>query len=234
MDTSVPTTPADRARRLVLAASAAALILAPTLGSDEGFEDFDTEITPPDYAFAIWGPIFAGVAVNALQQAANPTAAVNRRTGWWLSASYSTNVLWSVAAQSHRYRYTPFLLPVAAGLAGTAYARTQTESGSGTAAYSTGLLFGWTSVAAIVNAFALRPRSGTAAPLAVVGGAAALSAVIAASRHSYTSIALAGGWALATSAANPSRRTRTRLLSAAGAALIVTATANRRQVHATR
>lgn len=66
--------------------------------------------------------------------------------------------------------------------------------------------------------------------MAVVGGAATLSAVIATSRPSYTSIALAGGWALATSAANPSRRPRTRLLSAAGAALIATATADRRKV----
>jgi hypothetical protein len=217
-------TRADRARRLAVVTSAAALVLIPNLGADEGFEDYDTEITPPDYAFAIWAPIFTGVAANAFQQAANPTLAVNRRTGWWLTAAYTTNVLWSLAAQSRRYRYTPYLLPVAAGLAGTAYFRAQD---SALPANSTGLLFGWTSVASIINTFALRPRSPRGAPLAVAGGAAALSAAIAASRSGYTSIALASGWGLATSAANPRRAAFTRLCNAAGVALIATATARR-------
>ncbi|MDG4833660.1 hypothetical protein O7627_30765 [Solwaraspora sp. WMMD1047] len=104
--------------------------LGPLLaGTEEGAEAYDTEITPPDYAFAIWGPIFAASAANAIQQAipANRVAATNRRSGWWLAGAYSANAAWSLAAQSGRFRWTPYLLPVATGLAAQAYRRQQAE-----------------------------------------------------------------------------------------------------------
>ncbi|MCY1158637.1 MAG: hypothetical protein MOP51_1661, partial [Citricoccus sp.] len=70
---------ADRVRSLAVAASAAALVLVPTLGpllagTEEGAAEYDTEITPPDYAFAIWAPIFLGTTANAVQHATHPTA----------------------------------------------------------------------------------------------------------------------------------------------------------------
>lgn len=243
-DFEADTTAADRARTVAVGAAATAMILVPTLGpvfagTREGAEEFDTEITPPDYAFAIWAPIFAGIAANTVQHAAHPTAAVNRHTGWWLAGAYTANACWSIAAQSDRFRHTPFILAVAASLAATAHRKAQHDQPRGAerlATHSTGLLLGWTSLASVVNAFAVQ-RHDTFAPttrtgrntarLAVAGGAVVLSSIVAASRHGYTSIALAGTWALATSAANPQRTSRTRQVSAAAAALLVATTAIR-------
>lgn len=227
----------DRVRSIGLGVAAASMILVPTLGpvvagTEEGAEEFDTEITPPRYAFAIWAPIFAGVAVNAVQHTARPARPVNRHTGWWLAAAYAANTAWSIAAQSGRFRRTPFILPVAAGLAFVGYRRAQGEEASVSSrivANSTGLLFGWTSVASVVNAFAVpgggRPstttRAGrTLARLAVVAAAAGISTIIGASRHGRASVAAASGWALATSAADPRRRVATRLTNLLGSALI--------------
>jgi hypothetical protein len=237
-------TPADRFRTAAVCASAAAMILVPTLGpilagTEEGAEEFDTEITPPAYAFTIWGPIFAAAAVNAVQHARNSTAPLNRRTGWWLTGAHTANMLWSVAAQADRFRYTPFVLPIAAGLAAVAHRRAQAERPDGAerlVANSSGLLFGWTAVASVVNAFAVQRRGRfatttepgrTSARLAVTGAAAALSAIVTTSRYGFTSVGLAGTWALATSAANAERTPRTRQVSAAGAAAIAGATALR-------
>jgi hypothetical protein len=230
-------TQADRVRSLALGTSAAALVLVPTLGpvlagTEEGAEAYDTEITPPDYAFAIWAPIFAATAANAVQHATNPTAAVNRRTGWWLAGAYAANACWSIAAQSDRFRYTPIILPVATGLTAIAYRRAQDVPLRGAeriAAHSTGLLLGWTSLASVVNVFAVRrngrlastsPAGRTAARLALACAAGALSAAVAASRHGYTSLAATALWGLATSAADSRRAAATRRTSAAGAAVL--------------
>ncbi|MFD1083584.1 hypothetical protein [Micromonospora andamanensis] len=243
VESSEPTT-TDRVRAACMAAAAGLMVLVPTLGpviagTEEGADEFDTEITPPDYAFAIWAPIFAGVAANAIQHAVRPATVVNRRTGWWLTAAYGANTAWSVAAQANRFQYTPYILPLAAAFAGTAHRRAQAGRPHGPerlVAPSSGLLFGWTSVASVVNVFATRrrgrftptTRSGrTAARLAVVGAAAALGTTIATSRRGYTPIAVAGGWALATSAANRERPVQTRVFNATGAALIVGTTAIR-------
>lgn len=223
---------ADHVRTIVMGAAAAGMILVPTLGpviagTGEGAEAFDTEITPPDYAFVIWAPIFGAIGANAVQHAVNPAALVNRRTGWWLAGAYGANAAWSIAAQANRFRYTPRILPVAAGLAAVAYQRAQHDNTRGAGhlvAHSTGLLFGWTSLASVVNVVATwrrgAPATRTAARLAVAGAAAAVSATIALSRHGHVSVAVASTWALATSAANPERAGRTRRISAAGAALI--------------
>jgi hypothetical protein len=237
--TTTPPAPTagDRLRTLAVGTSAAALVLVPTLGplvagTEEGAEAYDTEITPPDYAFAIWAPIFAATTAQAIQHATRPTAEVNRRTGWWLAGAYTANTCWSLAAQTDRFRYTPYILPVAAGLAAVAYLRAQGIPARGAervAPHSTGLLLGWTTLASVVNAFAVQ-RSGRlastrqsgrdAARLALVGAAGALGAAVAGSRNGYASLAAAGTWGLATSAANPERQRATRRVSAAGAGLV--------------
>jgi len=232
----------DRLRSIAVGASAAAMILVPTIGpviagTGEGAEEFDTEITPPDYAFAIWGPIFLASAANSVQHAVDPTAQINRSTGWWLSGAYVANAAWSVAAQSDRFRYTPFILGAAVAFAGNGYRRAQhayPRSAGNIVPSSAGLLFGWTSVAAVVNAFAVgrngNPATATqsekiAARFAIAGAAAALMTTIAASTRGHTSVAVAGMWALATSAMNPNRTTGTRLVNGSAAAAIAGTTA---------
>ncbi|MDR8020005.1 hypothetical protein [Nesterenkonia aerolata] len=244
-------TATDRIRSICMGASAAAMILVPTLGpviagTEEGAEDFDTEITPPGYAFTIWAPIFAGVAANTIQHAARPATEINRRTGWWLTAAYSANIVWSLAAQSDRFRYTPLILPIAAGFALIGHRRAQSVELHGTdriVSHISGLLFGWTSVASVVNAFAIghRGRGSTTkrtsrklARYALAGAAAGISAIIGTSRHGHTSIAAASGWAMATNAANPERTKHTRVINAACAALVLGACGVRRVISKTR
>ncbi|MET0965031.1 MAG: hypothetical protein ABWZ02_01465 [Nakamurella sp.] len=231
----------EMVRVVAVGASAAAMILVPTVGpvvagTEEGASEFDSEITPPDYAFVIWGPIFLATAANALQHAADPTAPINRSTGWWLAGAYGANAAWSVAAQTNRFRYTPFILSVAAALAGNGYRRAQTVDARGArklVPISSGLLFGWTSVAAVVNAFSVgrngNPVTSTrtgrnAARLAVAGAASALTAVVTASTRGYTSVAVAGTWALATSSTDRRRTIGTRLISGTAAAALAATT----------
>ncbi|MGK5685336.1 hypothetical protein [Actinoplanes sp. URMC 104] len=60
----------DLIRSLALASSCTAFVAVPTLGAvlgeGEQTERYDTVITPPDYAFAVWGPIFAGCVASTV------------------------------------------------------------------------------------------------------------------------------------------------------------------------
>jgi hypothetical protein len=244
----------DRLRCAALGVSTAAMVLVPTLGpvlagTEEGAEAYDTDITPPNYAFAIWAPIFVSNAVGTIQHLAHPTDGANRRHGWWLAGAHAANAAWSVAAQSGRFRYTAAILPVAAALAAGAHRELQRgDGGRGVAPHSTGLLLGWTGVASVVNVFAVRrrgpvrpgrpdrpDRQGGAAPASppsatdplfpVVGASAILAAVVATSRRGYVAVAAAGGWALATNALNSRRPRYARLANALGATVLATATA---------
>lgn len=229
----------DRARSLALGTAAAALVLVPTLGpllvsEGEGTERYDTVITPPDYAFAIWAPIFAGCAANAAQHAA-PRQAVsttNRRSGWPLAGAYALNALWSVAAQSDRFRLTPAILPAAAGCAALAYRRLQDDAPTGAARLapaSTGLLLGWTALASTVNLAAGAALAGASptgrgtialSTAGVLGVAATVAATVARSRQGFLPLAGAATWGLATTALTPGRPRAVRLGTALGAALV--------------
>jgi hypothetical protein len=225
--------PRDRLRCAALGASTAAMILVPTLGpvlagTEEGAEEWDTDITPPNYAFAIWAPIFLSNAAGTVQHLRNPSSEANRRHGWWLAGAHAANAVWSLVAQSGRFRYTAAVLPVAATLAAQAHRRLQ-HGDAGIAPHSTGMLLGWTSVASVVNVVAVRgrPLSARATASVVVGAAALLSTVVATSRRGYVAVAAAGGWALVTNALNP-RRTRTgRAANALGATLLAATTVRR-------
>jgi hypothetical protein len=237
-------TAADRHRSIALAAATAALvgvpIMGPLLASDgERVERYDTVITPPNYAFAIWGPIFAGCAANAVQHATPrlAVASANRRSGWPLALAYSLSALWSVAAQADQFRLTPAILPAAAGCAALAYRRLQeVESPRATrlAPLSTGLLLGWLALAATVNLaagalLAGAPKEGratvAAATVATIGVAGAIAATVVRSRRGFVPLSGAAIWGLATAALTPGRPRAVRISTACGAALVASATA---------
>lgn len=220
--------------------SAAAVIGVPTLGAllgdGEGADEVDSEITPPDYAFAIWTPIFLGIAAFARQHWRAPEAEVNRRTGWWISGAYAVNAAWSIAAQTGRWRLTPPLLAVATTLSGVAYSRAQKAPARGAqrvVPQAHGLLLGWTSVATVVNLFATGlPRltqdtKRDLAPFAALAAAAGLSGAVTGARAGQGSLALPGVWALGTLAADSRRTPRTRVISAASASLLAVTTLRR-------
>ena len=220
----------------MLGSSAAAMITIPTLGplvgGGENAEDVDTEITPPNYAFSVWAPIFAAVAANAAQRALSRESLSARDDTYWISGAYAMNAAWSVAAQAGRWRLTAPLLATAAALAGVAYSKAQPQDRMPTrkavqhlGPISHGALFGWTSLAAVINAFAvpnarLRTSQETWAPPAAALAATALSSVVVTSTSTpgALAVALPPAWGLATLSADSRRMPRTRIIAAAGAA----------------
>jgi hypothetical protein len=231
----IGTMPTDAQRSLVLAGACAAFVAVPNLGAlfgaGEQTERYDTAITPPDYAFAVWGPIFASCAASTVGQClpGGRDAAISRRTGWPLAGAYAVNAAWSLAAQRDRFGLTPYLLPVAAGLAAAAHVRVQRSpqaSGlAGVTPVSTGLLLGWTTLASAINVVAARadrdrPRVVTAATAGLLAVSAAVAAGVAGSRRGGVPVALASGWGLATLAGRRSRPLGVRVAAAVGAVAV--------------
>ncbi|WP_430785375.1 hypothetical protein [Actinoplanes sp. G11-F43] len=233
----------DVARSWALAGACTAFVAIPNLGAlfgaGEQTERYDTAVTPPDYAFAVWAPIFAGCVASTVGQCRDggrhgPTA---RLVGWPLAGAYLVNAAWSLAAQTGRFAATPYLLPVAAGLAGVAHRRLQDappEPGLlAVTPVSTGLLLGWTTLASAVNVVAARadrdrPAVVTAATGGLLAVAAVVSAVVARSRRGGPAVALASAWGLGTLAGSRRRAATVRTAAALGVTAIVAAAGRRR------
>lgn len=229
-------------RTFALSTAALAVTAVPTIGpllrgTGEQTDRYDTSITPPDYAFAVWAPIFAGILANA-GQATIPNRRNlpdNAATGWPLTAAYTLNTLWSVAAQSDHFAYTAALLPAAVVATGVAYRRLQDISQpAGTTSASTGLLLGWTSLAATVNLSAATQLLGAQAgsrtsirlsALAAATTATALAVSVSRSRRGFVPLASASTWGLATTALDRRRPVLTRVVAGAGAAAIAVSAA---------
>jgi hypothetical protein len=232
----------DRFRSVALGTACTAFVTVPTLGpllgEGERTDRYDTVITPPGYAFAIWGPIFAGCAAATVAQClpagrADPSS---RRTGWLLAGAYATNAAWSVAAQTDRFGLTPALLPLATAFAAGAHVRLQDVPATGPAARattaSTALLLGWTAVASAVNVAAgalllgarrTSPRTVAASAVGLLGVSAALAGAVARSTKSALPLAVGPVWALATTASSVGRPRTVRAAAAVGALTIVAA-----------
>lgn len=224
-------------RTFALSTAALAVTVVPTIGpvlrgTGEQTDRYDTSITPPSYAFVVWAPIFAGILANAAQATIPHRRDLpgNAATAWPLTAAYSLNALWSVAAQSDDFAYTAALLPAAVGATGVAYRRLQDISQPGaTTSASTGLLLGWTSLAATVNVSAVTQLLGAQAgsrtsirlsALAAATTATALAVVVSRSRRGFVPLASAATWGLATTALDRRRPVLSRVVAGAGAAAI--------------
>lgn len=227
------TTTGDRVRTAALAVSTAAVIGVPTLGpripgAGRPSDGSETPITPPGYAFAVWGPVFAALGVDAARallpgHAARPD---QRAAGWPLVAAESMSTLWAVGALTRRP--IPGVLPAGVAAAALAHLRLQSdgERGESTTTVATGLLLGWTALAAAVDtvskavAAGADPRSprtvgwSTAGLAATAAGAAA---AITASRRGAVPFALTAVWGLATTALVAERPAPVRLVAGAGA-----------------
>jgi hypothetical protein len=221
-------TRADRVRTGALLAATAAQVIVPAVGPLLGQSEIaevskrtKSIITPPDWAFGVWAPIFAGSVSAAVVQAlpgqrATPAA---RKAGWLLTAASAGNALWEVVAQSGRYRATPpFLWGIvsAAGAAHRVLQHTEPTAANRLAVGSNGMLLGWTGLAASINTadvlldvLKINPdsRRGQALSLGMVGAAAAgVTAVVASSGRGAAPVALTTLWGLTTLAANTPRR----------------------------
>jgi hypothetical protein len=89
----------------VLGAACAAFVTVPNLGAllgrGEQTDRYDTVVTPPDYAFAVWGPIFAACATDAVLRWRDPAGPIgsDSATASPLTVAYLLNTAWSVAAR---------------------------------------------------------------------------------------------------------------------------------------
>ncbi len=222
-----PATGGDRVRTAALLAATAAQVVVPVIGPLLGQSEIaevskrtKSIVTPPDWAFGVWGPIFTGSAATAVVQAlpTQRTAPASRRAGWWLAAAAGGNALWEWVAQSGRYRATPPILwgiVAAAGAAHVALQRVEPTGQARLATGSNGMLLGWTSLAAsintadvLLNVLDIDPdtRRGRLLSLGLVGGAAAgVTAAVAASRRGAAAVASTTSWGLSTLAANTPR-----------------------------
>lgn len=61
--------------------------------------EYATPLSPAQWAFTIWGPIYVGFLAYAIYQLlpAQREREVHRRTGWWLAASAVLNPAWVLA-----------------------------------------------------------------------------------------------------------------------------------------
>ncbi len=232
---------ADTLRTAALGAATVGLIGVPTLGpallgTREEVARYDTAVTPPDYAFVVWAPIFAGCAATAVQQAlpGRSSTTENRAIGWPLAGAFAVTAAWSVASQADRVGLTPVLLPAAVALTAVAYRRLQDDprAQESVASVSTGMLLGWPALAAVVNLSVGTQLLGVEATssAAVVGSAVAaagigagLAATVAVSRRGHLPLAATATWGLATTALDRRRLATARLGTGLGAAAVLVA-----------
>lgn len=234
------TTAADRWRTGALLVANVAQVAAPFVGTRLGGRDIaeisdesPTLITPPGYAFAVRGPIYAATTAASVLAARGgaPATADQRRHAWWAVGAYGTLTTWACLAQSDRWPATPPVLALASALTGVAHARLQgpVDGAAGrTASTSTAMLLGWASVATLVDAASTATRAGVdlRAPstLAVSAGglgvgAGVLAAAVARSRRGALPLAATSGWALLTIATSP-RPVPVRVVAGIGLAAI--------------
>jgi len=158
---------ADVVRAAVVVVAALAQVVCSPLGSAlpgarsvaEVSETYATVITPPGYAFAIWGPVFAACLVWAVYQALPSQLGndVHRRAGWPLAVAFAADagyvlVLpqdgdWVLVAQ--------VLIVVAVASTALALGRLQDPEPRGLARVlpcaTAALLLGWLSIATVVQ-----------------------------------------------------------------------------------
>ncbi|MGY2005037.1 hypothetical protein [Blastococcus sp. SYSU DS1024] len=217
----------DGIRAAAVLAAAVAQVVGSPLGSAIAgrsvgavSDETGSLVTPAGYAFSIWGVIFAGSLAWAVYQAlpAQRGRELHRRTGWPLAAAFAGNAVWEVlfplVGVSLPLLPLVLLFCIVAATA-VAWARLQDIRVEGLGrvlpAAVAGLLLGWVTVAAAVNAgqagVALgAPASGTTAQiwavvvLAVV--AAIASALVLSARDAAGPFALAVVWGLVAVAAD--------------------------------
>jgi translocator protein len=98
-------TTSDRVRAICVAVTAVAQVLAAPLtrwalgprSNTGAISDANANpVTPADYAFAVWGLIYAACLALAIYQLlpSQQERSVHRQTGWWLAGAFTVAALW--------------------------------------------------------------------------------------------------------------------------------------------
>ena len=165
-----------------------------------------TLLTPPGYAFAIWGPLFLGCLVFAIVHAVprNLGMPLFRKTGWFVAAAFAANAVWVVyvpAIGLDAGAYALLLVILALLMVVVAIVRRDTAADrTGRLAFLPILaLAGWISAATTVGASqTLLPAGASVPSLIAVLVAGAAFAVAAAAYSAAVAFALAAAWGFAT------------------------------------
>ncbi|MDP5185418.1 hypothetical protein QOZ88_22525 [Blastococcus sp. BMG 814] len=236
----------DGIRAAAVLAAALAQIVGSPLGSALAgrsvgavSDETGSLITPAGYAFTVWGVIFAGSLAWAVYQAlpAQRGRALHRGTGWPLAAAFAGNAAWEIAfpliGVSVPLVPLVLLFCIVAATA-VAWARLQELPVEGLGrvlpAAVAGLLLGWVTVAAAVNAgqagVALgAPASGTTAQVwavvALIAVALIASALVLSARAAAGPFTAAVVWGvLAVAVAGGPAPVVVTALAAAGAVAV--------------
>lgn len=197
-------------------------------------------VTPPNGAFAIWGPLFAGNLALAVRSFFRRRFE-SRANDWisWLSGiTLAGNTAWSLQAQFCGLRWPSFGIISASALAASAAtviaSRTDDTSGfAAAAARTTGALAGWLTVAAFANldstlvATRGRPSREVAGRRAVrlVGAAGAAATAMTLATRGNPGYAAAAAWGLGGVALRNHREGRPAVVRTAAAGLCAVAIA---------
>ncbi len=209
----------DRARQLAVLTTALTQATVPLLprfgfGVEVGTRSdaVKTLLTPPDATFAIWSVLFAACLVFAIHQAQPSQASrpVFRSVGWPAALAFSANTLWELDVIGRGFSVLSLLLILTILIAIlVAHYRAQCLNAwkdpvlRWTTCPALGLLAGWITAAAIVNAGSIVRRAGSDIFQAPAVAAAALifaaAAAISVQRWAGNSLwyALSFSWAMA-------------------------------------
>ena len=165
-----------------------------------------TLLTPPDYAFAIWGPLFLGCLVFAILHALprNLRTPLFRKTGWYVAATFAANAAWVVyvpAIGLDLGSYVLLLAILTCLVVVTMIVRRDTTAGRGQrlAMLPILALAGWISAAATAAASqTLLPGDAAVPALLVVLVAGSAFALAVAAYSASVAYALTAGWGFAT------------------------------------
>lgn len=145
----------------VLALTQATVSLLPSFDFGQPIADASdqvaTPLTPVDFAFSIWGLIYAGILITALKAIVRATRNDGATSFRWLAIACGANTLWQLNVQAFGLNYLSTIFIVILLVSSLAAAARLGASHSAIKspyqfdAYSTGLLAGWISAATIVN-----------------------------------------------------------------------------------
>jgi hypothetical protein len=224
---------------------AAAVVGGLVSGVTEDYGDSDASpslVLPADWAFGIWGPVYAGVLAYAARslRPSLRTDPLLRRTGWPVAVANAAAGVWVRLQDPPRRQLPAIALTTAA--AATAYARARpagtVEAASAadrwTVRVPLGLFTGWVTVAAAAATAEVLAAEGFPAPrtrqawaVGVLGLVAGVAAQVTRRVPTTRAYPAAVVWGLAATAARDLPRAPVPAVAAALAAAAVAAAAPR-------
>lgn len=147
----------DRLRQAAVVGGVVTGIVAGATGDYGSADETDSLVIPANYAFGIWGPIYAGALAYASYQAlpSKRTDPLLRGVGWPSAVGYLASGLWVHVLPRKRFFVTEALLAITVAAAAVAYGRTAGEQPGPQETWLVrtplGLYAGWISLAAAAS-----------------------------------------------------------------------------------